>query len=84
MIKFKLDLTVTEQEARGEKHAVLIAGPYEVNGKGVKSAEVLGIAEALGKAIELLMPQIENLPGNGALDFAVALNRPFDEWARKH
>lgn len=86
MIKFKLDLTLEEMESRGDKSGVLVTGPFEVNvnGTNVKPAEVLGIAEALNVAIEKLMPQIENLPGHGPLEFAEALNRSLMNWAEKN
>ena len=83
MIKFKLDLTVEEQEGHGEKGKVRASGPLEVIGTGTNDAEVLALANALGMAIEKLMPAIEALPGNGPLNFAEALNRPFMEWAQK-
>ena len=83
MIKFKLDLTLEAQEARGEKRAVLVTGPFEVHGTDVKAAEVLGIAEALSVAIEKIMPQIEALPDHGVLRFTEALTRSLMEWAEK-
>lgn len=65
MIKFKLDLTLEEMGHRGDKSGVQVTGPFKVEGTNVKPEEVLGIADALSVAIEKLMPQIENLPGNG-------------------
>lgn len=83
MIRFKLDLTLEEKETRGAKSGVLVTGPMEINGTGVKPAEVMAIAHALSVAIEELMPQIEALPDNGPLKFAEALNRSLMEWAEK-
>lgn len=86
MIKFKLDLTLkemTDMADECEQDCVQVTGPMVVMGKGVTPAEVLGIAEALSVAIEKLMPQIENLPGHGPLEFAEALNRSLMKWAEK-
>lgn len=86
MIKFKLDLTLKEMTDMADEceQNVLVEGPMVITGKGITPAEVLGIAEALSVAIEKLMPQIENLPGHGPLEFAEALNRSLMKWAEKN
>lgn len=79
MIKFKLDICLTEQEGRG----LVIKGPVHVEGQNPSANELIGIGDMLSDVIKNIIPELESLPGNGLLDFAVALNRSLMEHANK-
>lgn len=79
MIKFKLDMCLTEEEGNG----LVIKGPVNIEGENTSANELIGIGEMLSDAIEHIIPDLESMPGNGLLDFAVALNRSLMEHANK-
>lgn len=79
MIKFKLDICLTEQEG----HGLVIKGPVNIDGKNVSENELIGIGNMLSDVIEHIIPDLEYMPGNGLLDFAVALNRSLMDHANK-
>ena len=79
MIKFQLDICITEQEG----HGLVIKGPVNIEGKNPSANELIGIGDILSDVICHIIPELESLPGNGPLDFAVALNRSLMEHANK-
>ena len=79
MIKFKLDICITEKEG----HGVVIKGPVHIEGHNPSANELIGIGDSLSDMIDHIIPELASMPGNGLLDFAVALNRSLMEHANK-
>lgn len=65
MIKFKLDICMTEQEG----HGLVIKGPVNIEGKNVSPNELIGFGDMLSDVIGHIIPYLESNPGNGLLDF---------------